>query len=626
MRTILTVIGLLLFLGCSQPPVADKAPVEDEVVIEKVAEIVSEPTVRSTPTPMRKTVKYDHISDPDYGYFGPASVDEMIAIADIIVRANFRSARTVGVRSPLLTTGSDSDQQYDGYLAGVEFTFDVLEYLTGTRQGDGTEIKAVAHTYDRATGTDGYTAATADQAAELAQEVLAARDTRWDNREAVVFLVQPVGIDGQNLPYLYLGNIGLGSAYRVTVADAEYKRWLPSATSPQQSGSRGVSAQSKSTKRYFLTDEPRSSVDGRGARGSSGPAWPNISLTDLKDKIATINQQVTDGGGSAEYRQCLATTYLFNRTVTPIYTLATGEIESGLPAGTRAVTWDEAIEAGLHIFGPEPPENWHTNRWREGRDAHLLGLEYPGYSTILRPLPAGEYRSFVLSRWDGMAVCDGYPEAVKNQWEDLIVVTAPEGTLAEAFFDPVTDGTATTATTTVGTIRYEANTVKATLIPTVTNHLLDFIALDGSVALSLDVVDATTTDGVLSWTVASAPWSTGDKLMLRIRQPVASVTVTLSPHVEGISTQGFIVIEWVDPAQCDSRYFVGLYSGETVKRIYGFHPAPETTSYSANTRLHWDRIPDSDWTARVTCAPADGSGWNVVAETPIVSGLPASGS
>ena len=157
-----------------------------------------------------------------------------------------------------------------------------------------------------------------------------------------------------------------------------------------------------------------------------------------------------------------------------------------------------------------------------------------------------------------MRLCQGDAWAQRGKFKNVITVTAPEGTLAEAFFDPVADGTATSATTTVGTIRYETNTVKATLTPTVTDHILDFIALDGSVALSLDVVDATTTDGVLSWEVTPQPWDGGDQLMLRIRQPAASVTVTLSPHVEGISTLGFIVIEWVDPDQCDSRYFVGL--------------------------------------------------------------------
>ena len=48
---------------------------------------------------------------------------------------------------------------------------------------------------------------------------------------------------------------------------------------------------------------------------------------------------------------------------------------------------------------------------------------------------------------------------------------------------------------------------------------MDFIALDGSVPLSLKVADATvdSANDTLSWTVASQPWNDGDKLMLRIR-------------------------------------------------------------------------------------------------------------
>ena len=207
----------------------------------------------------------------------------------------------------------------------------------------------------------------------------------------------------------------------------------------------------------------------------------------------------------------------------------------------------------------------------------------------------------------------------------------PGGTLAEAFFDPVADGDATIATTTVGTITYESDEVEADLTPTVTNHILDFIALDGSVTLSLDVSDATEADGVLSWSVADAPWSAGDKLMLRIRQPRPSVTVTLSPREEQVSsiftfTYTDILMEWTDPDACDSRYLVGLYEGETLRRYFGFHPAPETTSLSREMGTDWDRISNYDWNARVTCAPADGSEWRVVAETPMLSGLPASGS
>ena len=548
-----------------------------------------------------------------YGAWGVASLEEMIADSSVIVRGTFNSVRPVGVKFP------SEHLFYDGsYVGSLEFTFDVLEYLLGTDQGN--TIAGVAYGATLYDGPEDYKASTAAQATELARSLLEYRDTRWDDREAIIFL-SPVS----GRTYLSLGMIG-PNLFKITIADAERKRWLPNASAPAASSTSGgrstssTSSGSKAAGKYFLTDEPSGS---RRGRATGQPALPNISLTDLKAKVATVEAKVADGGGSEAYRECLSYTYNFNRIYQFSYRLTSGTIESGLPAGTRALTYEKAIE--IHQ-GLEKPSDFDNRFWREGPDAHLMGQEYPGYVTILRPLPAGEYVSFLLRRDAEMDICDGYPEGYRGKVEDRITVTAPAGTLREAFFDPVADGTATTATTTVGTIRYEANTVKATLTPTVTDHILDFIALDGSVLLSLDASDATTTDDVLSWTVGSAPWSTGDKLMLRIRQPVASVTVTLSPHVEGISTHGFIVIEWVDPAQCDSRYFVGLYSGETARRVYGFHPAPETTSYSANTRLHWDRIPDSDWTARVTCAPSDGSGWNVVAETPIVSGLPASGS
>ena len=54
------------------------------------------------------------------------------------------------------------------------------------------------------------------------------------------------------------------------------------------------------------------------------------------------------------------------------------------------------------------------------------------------------------------------------------------------------------------------------------DHMLDFIEPDGSVSLSLDVVDATVGTGsatsTLNWTVPSQPWENGDKLMIRIRK------------------------------------------------------------------------------------------------------------
>ena len=53
---------------------------------------------------------------------------------------------------------------------------------------------------------------------------------------------------------------------------------------------------------------------------------------------------------------------------------------------------------------------------------------------------------------------------------------------------------------------------------TLAGHTLDFIALDGSVQLSLKVAEAEAdeTTGTLTWKVESQPWKAGDKLMLRI--------------------------------------------------------------------------------------------------------------
>ena len=62
--------------------------------------------------------------------------------------------------------------------------------------------------------------------------------------------------------------------------------------------------------------------------------------------------------------------------------------------------------------------------------------------------------------------------------------------------------------------------MRLTPLSGIAGHIVDFIALDGSVALTLNVADATldAANDTLSWTVTSRPWQIGDKLMLRIRE------------------------------------------------------------------------------------------------------------
>ena len=133
-----------------------------------------------------------------------------------------------------------------------------------------------------------------------------------------------------------------------------------------------------------------------------------------------------------------------------------------------------------------------------------------------------------------------------------ITVTAPEGTLHEAFFDPVTDGTAVAAddangalkpatftdadgtSATIERISWESGTVKLKIIPHtgIAGHAVDFIALDGSVPLSLKVADATAdaANDTLSWSVASQPWHDGDELMLRVREVPDCSNGTVVPN------------------------------------------------------------------------------------------------
>ena len=157
-----------------------------------------------------------------------------------------------------------------------------------------------------------------------------------------------------------------------------------------------------------------------------------------------------------------------------------------------------------------------------------------------RPIPKGVYSFQFNIRSHFFSLCDGY--TTRYGW--TVTVTAPDGVLHEAFFDPVTIGSAVAAdntngvlkpatfadangaTTTIERIAWEAGAgesgaVKVTISPheAVAGQALDVITLDGSEALTLNVADATldAASDTLSWPVASQPWQSGDKLMLRIR-------------------------------------------------------------------------------------------------------------
>ena len=475
---------------------------------------LAEPT---EPAPITKTVRESSFYIDVHGKWGSASVEEMIAFSPVVVRATLGSVRPVGLQ----LGGADSAWQ-----GSLEFTFEVVEYLKGS---GGTTLRAVAQGWPN---DENLVSQTEAEAVEKARALLDARDARWDDREAVVFLRLPWWAGAASGVY-WLGEVGLfykpGHNRSTTVADDEFKAWLPDAeagtatSTDSQTTARSQTPQHPSKGQRFLLDDPASpssGSEGSGAARSAGsassatPATQSIALATLKSKIAQIEARIAAGGGSQAYRDCVAKEHRVNRRYREVpYRRLDGAVESGAPAGTRMVTDQDSLVLSWNV-----PDQQLGEIWYEGQDAELMEFEPPAYTVSTRPLPAGVYRAFVTGRGPELMVCQAVVQNNRGKNEHVVTVSAPEGTLSEAFFDPATSSAAFVGTTTVGTIGWENDTVSATLTLDATGHTLDFIDLNGTTILSLAVADAAGATSTLSWAVASQPWSGGDKLMLRVRK------------------------------------------------------------------------------------------------------------
>ena len=387
------------------------------------------------------------------------------------------------------------------YYKTLEFTFQVKEYLKGS--GDDQVVGIVF-------GVD-YPFDTRLDAANLGKDVDPERKIYWDDREAVVFLRgddKDSRINREAGRYeLSVELSDLGEQY--SIANPYYRPWLPAVSSE------------KGEQRFLLGSD----------LGVSSP--PTIALDELKARISAIEQEMD--GRSDEYRECVRLKYEWERTARfnkesalldgeVLYQRTDADLGSGMPQGTYVFT--------SHMAG------YFINPLQMGQEAEyvLAGSHqeyfvgaFPGEIFTARPLPAGEYRIYHAHIPYRMRICGTtVPEDAMRKRELFVNVSAPEGTLHEAFFDPVEDGKALAVAFTDGPIQRitwegEAGgvgTVKLTLSPQVSiaGHTVEFIALDGSVSLSLAVAEAQAdaTKGTLSWKVAEQPWESGEKLMLRI--------------------------------------------------------------------------------------------------------------
>ena len=475
-------------VAAASEPVTDPTPAAEVQVISTPLPVAthdsSGESTGSDENP-RNTPQYGSGPGSYYNpYYGQATLEERIAAADVIAIARMATVVT-GVEEFVILDHTGEPTSREEFVGVLRFTFNVSAYLKNSGTDSPTQLTAVVKSW--------HFQLTREDAQAVADRMLESRDTQWDNRDAVIFLVRqhsqlPV-TNSDNVFYMSVIDVidwdsARGDEY--SIASKRNKLWLPEAN-------RGASGQS-SSERWFLTDVPASAAGQSGSAGSSAQTsqeTPAIAQSALVKEInrvtAEMNADPRDG-----YAMCITYGYYLDREdawaasqgddYRPEYFLQ-DETGSGLPAGTGIISIDSF----------EVNENWKSRSWFEGDDADRFSIgdvvrswesvsyDYPNtFDTIggkflvtgtlnrhnietTRPMPKGEYVFVVNTYKIFSAPCEHYKEVVN--W--IVTVTAPAGVLHEAFFDPVTDGSAVAADSTNGILKpvsfTDANSASASL-------------------------------------------------------------------------------------------------------------------------------------------------------------------
>ena len=464
--------------------------IDGGVPVSAALATMSAETPVSNPTPVPETVIFDQIQEPAFYGAGSPSVEMRIYLSDIVVRA-----------SPLVfETGNG------------KLRFRVIEYLKGTGPA---EIVVAPDTRSR--------------------------NTTWDDREALLFLTISRDREGSGTS----GAQGANAAREFAFSNSHYKNpegytidtldpsWLPAEID-------GIGASGASSNPSFITD----------SQAPGGDPEPTVSLADLRMKIAWME----GGDGILGYDRCIGVVLnykKYNRDYEAFYgTPSTHnewekELVSGAGQGTLVSAYD--VNGGLT----------YDKYWLTGQDSQLFMslvvdddedplTGHKNHLAIARPLPAGVYRFAHHVIGNEYMPC-GFTPDTRLLW--IVTITAPLGTVHEAFFDGVTIGSAVGVdaahgvlkpksfpvtegvnTPTIQKATWEAGRAVVEFEPSLPleGHHLELIALDGSLSLRLDFDDASETiEGVkrtFVWNVCNQPWVNGDLLMLRIRRSGENLT------------------------------------------------------------------------------------------------------
>ena len=569
-------------MSADKPQVAQTKPMDSDV--EPVA--LSAPTVAAAVKSADNTSPVDapahsgiEVNTPPQPvslhplpFEGETSLKERIADNDIIVRASVTSV--VGAADGLRLNYTSP-----AFGAHIDFHLRVHEYLKGSGPDNLIAVVWQGSSYD-----------TREKAQAYLPTLLASRNSKWEDRQAIIFLSDsiPVMPRTEQSGYYYLAAMGFGDDM-YSLDSMHDKQWLPAATA---TGS-GTTARAVGDTE-FLLDAPGTQVGARSG-GTSETSAPTITLTALKELVTTVEARMR---GSEQYKECVRDTFLEERLAGffqdntlsydtyPTHTFVSGQAKDSviwqdtrgsgyLPEGPKAQVWLHGGDTDLFVVTVGP-----NTRVDDDGDGTEDRLQFDRHVVSARPLPAGEYRFQFNERGAYYVICEGW--VFRYEW--TVTATAPAGVLHEAFFDPVNVGTAVKADGTNGVLKpasfTDANSASATLQSLsyeppagsgdgtvklqvdphtgLVGRSLDFIELDGSVSLSLRVADAAVdaASKTLSWSVASQPWDDGDKLMLRIQKATPPAPKGLGASL----ANGSFTISWSAVTGAD-QYRVGYRTG-----------------------------------------------------------------
>ena len=481
-------------------------------------------------------------------YTAPTSVEELVFLSDIVARVSLVSAEA-GIQ-PVYVQNELMQQ------AAFAFRFQVLEYLKGSGGGElsvKVPVDSLGASWLR------YMSANSEEALGIAEANFATRDARWDSREAIVFLKSKSapspeqstsGASSDNS--LQFTDVGASSSniYRYSISSDMNKAWLPATNVDAATGA----ADSDQT-RYFTAEPPQSS----GASGAAASSASSISLANIKDLIEANDALLERNQDVSYFEECLKIKFRYTALYKTGWYMET-RYETEIASGTRP----GSVEIWEDIEDGDP---YYATWWIEGPNTHLFTMTkedtdndpatgYKWKVSANRPLPSGKY----IINYDGQSwitvPCNFKPKDGYIN-EQTLIATAPDGALHEAFFDPAPLGvgvgansasggvgalkpaefTHNGATVAIEQIEWSTNTNKVALklsnrSAKLAGHHIDFIELDASVSLRLDIDDAETTSTgygqTLSWEVCRQPWHPGDQLMLRIAKSAAA-SATIKP-------------------------------------------------------------------------------------------------